>query len=275
MGDDTAIPRRTSVTCASAPAHGISGFTIYDTGSRLTICSAAARSTRCNRYSGTGASSPPKFISTSSRRKRRSAQRQHDEIRSGTCSVTQPAVRMEKMVPGEGFEPPTFGLQIRRFVVDNHGNPMIPAVKIGKIATSLEVSNRHSTRHVLYGQSAEPRMADNQAIKKQGWKLKRTKQCKKCPWLIGVDPHDIPNGYTEGEHRALENTIARDPIKSLANHSVMACRETHDAHCIGWLINQIGPGNNIGLRLRMISCENAGGIRLRGDQHATFEDTLP
>jgi hypothetical protein len=43
----------------------------------------------------------------------------------------------------------------------------------------------------------------------------------------------------------------------------------------GWLTNQLGPGNNIGLRIRMISCENAGKIRLKGEQHPTFENTLP
>ncbi len=107
------------------------------------------------------------------------------------------------------------------------------------------------------------------------WKLKRTAQCAKCPWLVGVDPHDIPNGYSEARHRALEKTIARSPLESLGQRETMACHETVDAHCIGWLVNQIGVGNNIGMRLRMMTCENAGAIRLRGDQHATFEDTLP
>lgn len=107
------------------------------------------------------------------------------------------------------------------------------------------------------------------------WKLKRTAQCAKCPWIVGVDPHDIPNGYSEERHRALKSTIASDSLRSLAMPAVMACHETHDAHCIGWLVNQLGPGNNIGLRIRMISCENAGAIRLRGEQHETFEDTLP
>lgn len=41
------------------------------------------------------------------------------------------------------------------------------------------------------------------------WKLKRTAQCAKCPWRVDVDPHDIPNGYCEVKHRALESTIAR------------------------------------------------------------------
>lgn len=108
------------------------------------------------------------------------------------------------------------------------------------------------------------------------WKLKRTTQCAKCPWRKDVNPHDIPNGYCETKHRALESTIARDPISSILEPThAMACHETHDAHCIGWLFNQIGSGNNIGLRMRMSDCENATRIRLVGEQHETFAETLP
>jgi hypothetical protein len=110
------------------------------------------------------------------------------------------------------------------------------------------------------------------------WKLKRTVQCAKCPWIKGADPHDIPNGYTVERHLALRNTIAdRDrPFSSLdGDRYVMACHELEEAHCIGWLVNQIGTGNNIGMRLRMRDCNNADAIRLRGEQHASFDDTLP
>ena len=107
------------------------------------------------------------------------------------------------------------------------------------------------------------------------WRLKRTTQCVKCPWRVEVDPHDIPNGYCEDKHRALKDTIAGPDGNFLGSLRAMACHETHDAHCIGWLVNQIGPGNNIGLRIRMMSCENASAITLRGEQHETFEETLP
>lgn len=56
---------------------------------------------------------------------------------------------------------------------------------------------------------------------------------------------------------------------------VMACHEEHEAHCIGWLVNQVGPGNNIALRLRLRDCTNADKIRLCGEQHETFDATLP
>lgn len=110
------------------------------------------------------------------------------------------------------------------------------------------------------------------------WKLKRTAQCDKCPWRKDVDPHDIPNGYSEDKHRALAGTIAAPGDFRSAfggKQHVMACHEMYEAHCIGWLMHQVGQGNNIGMRIQMMSCENASKIRLRGEQHETFEDTLP
>lgn len=106
------------------------------------------------------------------------------------------------------------------------------------------------------------------------WKLKRTAQCSKCPWVVGTDPFEIPNGYDPVRHAALVSTIA-EPGSLADTGRVFACHESHDAHCIGWLVNQIGPGNNIPLRIRMMTCSNAKRIRLRGEQHECFEDTLP
>lgn len=111
-----------------------------------------------------------------------------------------------------------------------------------------------------------------------GWKLKRTSQCAKCPWRVDVDPNDIPNGYSKDKHRALQNTIAEPgDLSALTSRriNVMACHENHSAYCIGWLMNQSGPGNNIALRIKLMSCENAGKIKLAGEQHRRFEDTLP
>lgn len=109
------------------------------------------------------------------------------------------------------------------------------------------------------------------------WKLKRTGQCAKCPWRQDVDPREIPNGYCEAKHAALASTIAEpESLEGIGGPMrVMACHETHDAHCVGWLANQLGPGNNIGLRIHMLDCENRSQIKLAGPQHARFEDTLP
>ena len=114
------------------------------------------------------------------------------------------------------------------------------------------------------------------------WKLRRTRQCEKCPWRKDVNPFDIPNGYSREKHEALRDTIAK-PATSIEDIGrqltspvlrIMACHETHNSHCIGWLANQAGDGHNLALRLSLTSCTNRDRIRLVGEQHATFEDTL-
>lgn len=108
------------------------------------------------------------------------------------------------------------------------------------------------------------------------WKLKRTAQCEKCPWRKATNPREIPNGYTEERHRALEQTIAQGiDLDFSAPLKIMACHEMEETHCIGWLVHQLGPGNNIRMRIAMMGCTNARKIRLRGPQHSTFQATLP
>ncbi|ANK88251.1 hypothetical protein AMC83_PD00005 (plasmid) [Rhizobium phaseoli] len=75
------------------------------------------------------------------------------------------------------------------------------------------------------------------------WKLRRVKQCAKCPWKVSTNPHDIPNGYSQELHQALVRTIA-EPESLKGTGQVMACHEHapgEEAHCVGWLMNQIGP----------------------------------
>ncbi len=110
------------------------------------------------------------------------------------------------------------------------------------------------------------------------WRLKRTSQCAKCPWRKSVDPRTIPRGYCERKHEGLASTIAKPAdLSSLQSNTlrIMACHESHDAHCIGWLVNQIGVGNNLALRMHMMSCENGRSIKTIGEQHVRFTDTLP
>lgn len=58
----------------------------------------------------------------------------------------------------------------------------------------------------------------------------------------------------------------------------MACHETaigKELPCVGWLENQLGPGNNIALRLRVVTGDIDGDVETVGEQHATLEDTFP
>jgi len=111
------------------------------------------------------------------------------------------------------------------------------------------------------------------------WRLGRTKQCKGCPWKVTTDPHDIPGGYSVAKHKALARTIAKPGAIDLSQGlRSMACHESapgREVHCVGWIANQIGPGNNIALRLHLRDCENASEIELDGVQHECFQDTLP
>lgn len=112
----------------------------------------------------------------------------------------------------------------------------------------------------------------------QKWELERTVQCAHCPWRTDVDPHDIPDGYSVDKHRDLAGTVADqgNPTATIGGSlRVMACHETGTTHCLGWLMNQIGPGNNIGLRLAVRHCSNIADVHLIGEQHERFEDTIP
>ena len=106
------------------------------------------------------------------------------------------------------------------------------------------------------------------------------RQCKTCPWKKGASVDAIPN-YAPEQHLRLTSTIAEPG--SLAGLGrvglrVMACHhssEGADLACVGWLEHQLGPGNNIALRLRALSEPGFANVATEGPQHERFEDTLP
>jgi len=95
---------------------------------------------------------------------------------------------------------------------------------------------------------------------------------------VDVDPYDIPNGYCEDKHKALESTI-NEGLGSITDHlHIMACHESpvdHEKPCVGWLANQLGPGNNLGLRMAVLCGHIDVDFKLVGEQHPTLEATLP
>lgn len=112
--------------------------------------------------------------------------------------------------------------------------------------------------------------------------MARDKQCKACPWKVSTVPdEDIPGGYCETKHRNLKRTIAKPGDTSfLAGEEgirMMACHESTGSKnrpCVGWLVHQLGIGNNIRLRLRALD-GRFGELETFGEQHKRFEDTLP
>lgn len=107
----------------------------------------------------------------------------------------------------------------------------------------------------------------------------RNNQCEKCPWKTSTDPYDIPGGYCEKKHAGLASTIAEPgSIAGLrGDMAMMACHESPpgaEQPCVGWLAHQLGPGNNIPLRM-LARDGRFNDLRLDGHQHERFEDTLP
>ncbi len=106
------------------------------------------------------------------------------------------------------------------------------------------------------------------------------KQCTHCPWKVTTVPdQDIPGGYCQTKHKRLKETVAEQALfRPGDNIKVMACHEApvgKEKMCAGWAMNQLGAGNNLGLRLRAMSDPTFPHFELDGEQHPRFEDTLP
>lgn len=107
--------------------------------------------------------------------------------------------------------------------------------------------------------------------------MTNVRQCKSCPWRVDCVPErDIPNGYSCELHEQLRDTIATD-LRLSASLKVMACHYSKPGEeypCAGWLANQLGVGNNIAVRLAVMT----GHLpipEVDGEQHMRFDDTLP
>jgi hypothetical protein len=112
-----------------------------------------------------------------------------------------------------------------------------------------------------------------QTVLGRGMKLNRTKQCRNCPWRKDSNLSKIP-GYKRDKHAALKKTIS-DGSLNISTLNIMACHESTEEdsqHCIGWVANQVGGGNNIGLRIAMMRCDQAKDIETFGEQFKTFEE---
>lgn len=106
----------------------------------------------------------------------------------------------------------------------------------------------------------------------------RNRQCAACPWRKGAVPErDIPRGYSRALHEGLACTIATPGEFRGVTLRVMACHDSPtgaEQPCVGWVAHQLGPGNNLALRLSARDGRYRN-LRTDGPQHERFEDTLP
>lgn len=109
--------------------------------------------------------------------------------------------------------------------------------------------------------------------------LGRTKQCAACPWKKSTNPHtDISGNYDPKKH---EKLIACQAPGSLTDElRAMACHESSAEEpyaCVGWVVNQLGPGNNVALRLKAAfdpNPEKWRQLKTFGEQHDTIEEMV-
>lgn len=112
-------------------------------------------------------------------------------------------------------------------------------------------------------------------------KLKRNelKQCETCPWKVDCNPEEDIPGYSLEQAKKLTTTISDGGTATLTQKEqrIMACHysvQGRDIPCVGWLHNQLGIGNNLGVRMSVM----AGTLPVpvvEGEQHLVYEDTLP
>lgn len=105
--------------------------------------------------------------------------------------------------------------------------------------------------------------------------FKRKKQCAKCPWKKSTNcATDIP-GYKWAMEKELIKCQAPG-LQGLRGTRVMACHESKEPRqyaCVGWLVNQLGPGNNIALRLKAMDGRFAG-LKVVGEQYESLEEMI-
>lgn len=105
-------------------------------------------------------------------------------------------------------------------------------------------------------------------------KPKTVRQCKTCPWKTSVVPsRDVPN-YDPGIYERMQASL-RTGVESMTEkvRLVMEChngKRGANRPCAGWLHHQLGVGNNLGVRLAVISGRMPA-PKVVGEQHEDLE----
>lgn len=100
------------------------------------------------------------------------------------------------------------------------------------------------------------------------------RQCKTCPWRVENDPMDIPNGPKEAAVDLLSGWSTGLQLAP-SRMGGMGCHQSKmdetDLPCVGWLAWELGPGNNIGLRVRVMRDPRLCNWELVGEQRTLDE----
>lgn len=103
-------------------------------------------------------------------------------------------------------------------------------------------------------------------------------QCQTCPWRADVDPRNIPGGYGHVIAELLAEHTPSGPASLASTLHIATCHEKPERAklpCVGWLVHQLGAGNNLALRLRVIHGCIDGNVRTVGPQRDLCRELLP
>lgn len=103
------------------------------------------------------------------------------------------------------------------------------------------------------------------------------RQCRRCPWKTSTG-RNIPNGFAHDARELVQRMVARSASLIDSHEIAQQCHETLDDDplpCVGWLVNQLGPGNNLPLRLRVMLGQVDANVVTVGPQHRRIEDIVP
>lgn len=104
--------------------------------------------------------------------------------------------------------------------------------------------------------------------------MKEVRQCGSCPWRAAVVPaRDVPD-YAPGIYARMKASL-RTGIESAGEETriVMEChngKRGANRACAGWMHHQLGVGNNIGVRLRVMA-GHLPAPKIDGAQHEDLD----
>lgn len=104
-------------------------------------------------------------------------------------------------------------------------------------------------------------------------KLKHTKQCAACPWILGsssyrINPQDVlaVPGMDGSQVWPCHHCELDPQYKSKTDTNYI-----DDFPCIGWLHHQFLDGNSPHLTAQLENCVNYPGLELRGEQRKMWQ----
>lgn len=99
------------------------------------------------------------------------------------------------------------------------------------------------------------------------------KQCASCPWKRSVNPDSLPGGYGHVDREAVARASIGDTVSLRREAPRMGCHVVRPGPvlpCVGWLVQQLGPGNNLALRMDVMVGRVDGNVETVGPQRASL-----